>query len=342
MSLMKSLCLVRYGFNLKKNLKFFEREIPSPKSNDVLIAVNAAGINPVDYKIAYGMARLFLNPKRPFPLGFDLAGVVIAKGDNVRNFNIGDEVYSKVPWEQMGTISTHSLVREDMVSLKPKNISFNEAAGLPLASCTVYDALKISDVKKGSKILIIGGSGGTGSFAIQYAKYLGAYVIALTSTRNVDLVQELGADEVLDYTKTDFSSSLRNVDIVFDTVGGRYPSRSVGVVKKGGKIITIAGHHDDETLKGINLGPFVRFLFKIKGAPLIYKLRKKEIFYKHVWSYPNKESLDYIRSLVEAGRITPISDREFAFENAVDALKYVESRRARGKVTVTIRKSTLD
>lgn len=336
---MKGLFLTNYGFNFKKRLKFLERELPPLGPNDVLITVRSAGLNPVDYKIVYGMALIIMNPPRPFALGFDLAGIVSETGSNVKTLNIGDEVYAKVPWEQMGTIATHIHVNEGMVSLKPKNISFTEAAGIPLVGCTVFDAFEVAELKKDDTILIIGGSGGVGTFAIQYAKFLGAKVTAITSTKNIELVKSLGADMVIDYKQEDFRKLVKDISIVFDTVGGTYPWRSIKVVKKGGKIISIAGHHDDTTLNKVGVTKFFRVLFQIKGYPLLSKMKRKEIFYKHVWSYPKKETLDYIRSLIESGDIKPINNRDFPFEQSIEALNYLRTNRAKGKVTITIEKA---
>ena len=211
---MKALFLQKYGLFIRRNLQFLEKELAKPGENDLLIEVFAAGLNPVDYKIIYGMALAFTRPKRPFPLGFDLSGVVIGKGENVQDFTIGDAVYAKVPWEQMGTIATQISVRSDMVALKPKNINFEEAAGIPLVGCTVVDSFKVAEIKEGTSVLIYAGSGGIGSFAIQYAKYLGAYVYTTTSTSNVEWVKKLGADCVIDYKKEDYKKIVQNVDVV--------------------------------------------------------------------------------------------------------------------------------
>lgn len=335
---MKALCLTSYGLFIRKNLKFIEIEIKSPGPSDLLIKVYAAGLNPIDYKIIYGMARIVKSPTRPFALGFDLSGVVIGKGEKVTEFQIGDEVYSKVPWEQMGTIATEILVKSNMVALKPKNLTFSEAAGIPLVGCTVVESFKIAGVKKGTKILIHGGSGGIGSFAIQYAKHLGAFVYTTTSTSNVKWVKQLGADIVIDYKKEDYRDIVKDADVVYDTLGGKYTGNALKVVKRGGKIISIAGHHDSETLAKLGIAKIFQILFKIKGFILMYRMRQKNVFYKHVWSYPDKETLNYIRELIEIGKIKAIVDREFPFDRAVEAVSYLQTNRAKGKVIVVINK----
>ncbi|MEM6800622.1 MAG: NADP-dependent oxidoreductase [Bacteroidota bacterium] len=326
--------LTRYGPNIRRNVKFLEREIGQPGPHDLLIKIHAASLNPVDYKIIWGFALIITQPKRPFALGFDLAGTVMGKGEAVEDFEIGDKVYAKVPWDQMGTIATEILVRSDALALKPQNISFEEAAAMPLISCTVFDALALAEIKKGARVLIIGGSGGTGSFAVQYLKYLGAYVYATTSTPNVAMVEALGADEVIDYKKQDFRRELKEIDLVLDTVGGKYPGQSIKVVKRGGKIISIAGHHDDDTLKEMGIARFFRILFQIKGSILMFRMKRKGVFYKHVWSFPNQEKLNYIRKLIESGKIKAVVDQVYDFKDAIDGLLYLKTQRAKGKVII--------
>lgn len=337
---MKALFLTGYGFNIKDNVKFLKKEIGSPGPHDVQISVHAAALNPVDYKIVWGFALIITRPKRPFALGFDLAGTVISKGEQVKDFDIGDEVYSKVPWEQMGTLTEEIIVHSDAVALKPRNLSFEEAAGIPLISCTIYDAFEVAGIKKGDRVLITGGSGGSGSFAIQYAKHLGAYVYTTTSSSNVDWVKELGADEVIDYKKKDFRKEISELDIVIDTIGGRYPWQSLEAVKRGGKIISIAGHHDEETLKEVGIAKIFRILFQLKGSILMYRMRRKGVFYKHVWSYPNQEKLNYIRKLFEEEKIKAIVDRVYDFKDAVEGLLYLKTHRAKGKVIIRIKESS--
>jgi NADPH:quinone reductase-like Zn-dependent oxidoreductase len=334
---MKALFLLKYGLFIRKNLVFLEKELGKLGENDLLIEVYAAGLNPVDYKIIYGMAIIIMRPPRPFPLGFDLSGIVIGKGKNVQDFTLGDAVYAKVPWHQMGTISTEISVQSDMVALKPKNINFNEAAGIPLVGCTVVDSFKVAGIRQGTTILIHGGSGGIGTFAIQYAKYLGAYVYTTTSTSNVEWVKKLGADCVIDYKKEDYKEIVQNVDVVYDTLGGSYTSNALKVVRNGGKIISIVGHHDDETLKKVGVAKIFRFMFRVKNSILLFRMQRKNVFYKHVWSYPNQTTLNYIRELVEAGKIIPVVDKVFPFEDAVNALSYLQKKRAKGKVIVSMK-----
>lgn len=337
---MKALVATGYGLNIKRKLRFQERDSPIPGPQEVLIEIHAAGLNPVDYKFIYGMALPITRPKLPFGVGFDVAGVVTAVGQQVRDFRIGEEVYAKVPWDQMGTVATEIVVRADMTARKPRNLGFEEAAGLPLVSATVYDAFQVAEISKGTRLLIIGGSGGTGTFAVQYAKYLGAYVYATTSTANVELVRSLGADRVIDYQTESFRKIAREVDVVFDTVGGTYPGQSIKSVKRGGKIISIAGHHDNETLRDIGIAWIFRLAFLLKGSILMLRMWQKKVCYKHVWSYSDQEKLNYLRELFEAGHVRAIVDRVYPFSQAIEALLYLQTHRARGKVVVSMKPQT--
>jgi NADPH:quinone reductase-like Zn-dependent oxidoreductase len=336
---MNALQVSGYGVNILSKLEYAASAEKALGPDDVMIKVVAAGLNPIDYKMIYGIMRIVgKDPLPPYTLGFDLAGIVLKKGLNVTDFAPGDEVYSKVPWEQIGTVCFTAVVRADMVAKKPKNISFIEASGLPLVGCTVFDSFQLFNLKPNSSILIHAGSGGIGSFAIQYAKYLGAYVYTTTSTNNVSWVKELGADRVIDYKNEDYLNVVQNVDMVYDTLGGKYTREAIKVVKKGGAIVSIVGHHDDETLKQLKVNRLVRLLFKIKGAFLLLRMRSKNIRYKHVWTYPCKQTLDSITALIEKGHIKPIVDRVYAFEKSVEAISYLRTNRAKGKVIIDVNK----
>lgn len=332
----KALCLKGYGKNLRKKLFFLETEIPKPEADELLIEIYAAGLNPVDYKIVHGVAKIFWNPPKPFALGFDLAGIVIGKGDTVSNFQIGDEVYAKVTWPQMGTVSTYLAVKADAVAHKPKNTTFAEAASIPLVACTVVQSFDVAEISKDMRVLIHAGSGGIGTFAIQYAKLLGAYVYTTTSTGNVALVKGLGADCVIDYKKEDYRELVKEVDVVYDTLGGRYTRDALKVVKAGGKIISIAGHIDDETTAWLKIPKIYQTLNSWIGRRLMKAMRSKHVYYKHVWMFQDQTLLIKIAKLIEAGKIKAVIDREYNFEDAIDALCYLETNHAKGKVVVRI------
>jgi len=325
-----------YSKGIGSVLEFVRNPISKIKADEVLVKIYAAGLNPVDYKIIYGQAKRYKNHELPFSVGFDCAGIILELGPDVKNFKNGDKIFSKVPWHQMGTVSTHAIVDSKAIAKMPEQLSFCEAASLPLVGCTVIESFNLANLKKGDSILILGGSGGIGTFAIQYAKQLGAIVYTTTSTVNINLVKSLGADFVIDYTKEDFKLQLKNIDVVYDTVGGKPLEDSIQVLKKGGKLISIAGHYDNATLKTIGIPCYLRFLNDCKNAKINSKIRQAKIFYKHLWSFPNQKTLNQISDLINQQKIKPVIDKEYLFEEAISALQYLETNRVKGKIVIRI------
>jgi NADPH:quinone reductase-like Zn-dependent oxidoreductase len=326
---MKALQIVKYG-DLKDSLAIGEIEKPSLKPNDILVAVKAASINPIDYKIVEGKLKDMLTLNLPVTVGYDVSGVVVEKGSDFLNFEIGDEIYARVPQEQMGTIAEFVAVNKELVSLKPENISFEQASGLPLTGLTAIQALEKVGIKEGDRILIHAGSGGVGSFAIQFAKAKGAIVYTTTSGKNVDWVKALGADRVIDYKTEDYKEVAINLDIVFDTLGGDYTFDAFGIIKEGGKVTTIVGPPDEETAAQTGM----------TGYKLPEKLSKlieeKSAVYKYTWMQPNAKQLNDIKGMVEEGTIKPIVDLIYSFEDGINAFQYLATGRAKGKVIITL------
>jgi NADPH:quinone reductase-like Zn-dependent oxidoreductase len=245
---MKALQIVKYG-EIKESLSINEIEKPTIQSNDILVEVKAASLNPIDYKMAQGHLKELLDLNLPVTIGFDVSGVVVEKGNDVTGFEVGDEIYARVPQEQMGTIAEFVTINADKVAKKPENISFEEASGLPLTGLTAIQALEKAGLKEDDRILIHAGSGGVGSFAIQYAKAKGAIVYTTTSSKNVDWVKALGADRVIDYKEEDYKEVANNLDIVFDTLGDDYTFDAFKIIKKGGVVTSIVGPPDEESAK---------------------------------------------------------------------------------------------
>jgi NADPH:quinone reductase-like Zn-dependent oxidoreductase len=266
----------------------------------------------------------------PVTVGYDVSGVVVEKGSDFLNFEIGDEIYARVPQEQMGTIAEFVAVNKELVSLKPENISFEQASGLPLTGLTAIQALEKVGIKEGDRILIHAGSGGVGSFAIQFAKAKGAIVYTTTSGKNVDWVKALGADRVIDYKTEDYKEVAINLDIVFDTLGGDYTFDAFGIIKEGGKVTTIVGPPDEETAAQTGM----------TGYKLPEKLSKlieeKSAVYKYTWMQPNAKQLNDIKGMVEEGTIKPIVDLIYSFEDGINAFQYLATGRAKGKVIITL------
>jgi len=326
---MKALQIKKYG-EIKEGLSFEDVDKPKIQKNDILIAVKAASINPIDYKLVEGHLKDMVPLNLPATIGYDVSGVVVEKGADVRNFEIGDEVYARVPQEQMGTVAEFVAVDVEKVALKPTNISFEEASGLPLTGLTAIQALEKVNIKEGDRILIHAGSGGVGSFAIQYAKAKGAIVYTTTSTKNVDWVKALGADRVIDYTEEDYKEVANNLDIVFDTLGDNYTFDAFEILKEGGRVTSIVGPPDEETAKQMGMKDY-------KLPEKLSKLiKEKSAVYKLTWMNPNGKQLDEIKTMVEEGTIKPIVDLIYDFENGIDAYEYLATGKAKGKVIISM------
>ena len=325
---MKALQIIKYG-EIRDSLSINEIEKPILKAKDVLIEVKAASLNPIDYKLAEGHLKDMVPLNLPCTIGFDVSGVVVEKGADVSNFEVGDKVYSRVPPEQMGTVSEYVAVNSEVVAKKPTNISFEEAAGLPLTGLTAMQALEAVDLKENDRILIHAGSGGVGSFAIQYAKAKGAIVYTTTSTKNVGWVKALGADRVIDYKSEDYKEVANNLDIVFDTLGGDYTFDAFGIIRIGGKVTTIAGPPDEETAKQMGMTDY-----KLPEQ-LSNLIKEKSAVYKSTWMQPNGEQLNSITKMVENGDIKPIVDLIYSIEDGIDAYEYLAMGRAQGKVIIS-------
>lgn len=326
---MKALQIKKYG-EIREGLAFENVDKPKIQNKDILIAVKAASINPIDYKIVEGKLKDMLTLNLPVTIGYDVSGVVVEKGADVSNFEIGDEVYARVPQEQMGTVAEFVAVNNELVSLKPENISFEQASGLPLTGLTAIQALESVGIKEGDRILIHAGSGGVGSFAIQYAKAKGAIVYTTTSTKNVDWVKALGADCVIDYKTENYKEVANNLDIVFDTLGDDYTFDAFEIIKVGGKVTTIVGPPDKETAKQMGMTDY-----KLPEK-LLKLIEEKSAVYKLTWMQPNKKQLNDIKIMVENGTIKPIVDLIYPFEDGIDAVEYLATGRAKGKVIISL------
>ena len=333
---MKSLQITGYG-KIEENLTFLDIKLPELKDNELLIDIHYAGINPIDFKIIEGAMRPIKKLNFPAPIGFDFSGKVLEKGKNVLNFEIGDDVYGRVPDEVAGTFSEKMNIDFQLVNKAPKNLSLKEASCMPLVSLTVFQAFEKMKLTKGDTILIHAGSGGIGSIAIQYAKHIGAYVYTTTSTKNVDWVKKLGADRVIDYKNEDYKKIAHNVDVVFDTLGRNYTIEAFEILKKGGRVVSLSGDLDDETAEKLGLNKLIRFFLYLKRLKLEKEKRKKSASYNYVYMSPNTKQLNIITNLIEQNILKPIIDKQFNFDDAIKALLYVQKGKSKGKVIIKIK-----
>lgn len=315
-------------------------EVPEPelREDEVLVRIHAASVNPVDAKIRDGEFKLVLPYRLPLILGNDAAGVVVRVGSKVRKFKTGDEVYGRPAKDRIGTFAEFIAINEADVAMKPKNLTMEEAASVPLVALTAWQALvDRANLKKGQKILIHAGSGGVGAIAIQLAKHIGATVATTTSTANVDLVRSLGADVVVDYKKDDFENVLQGYDVVLNSLGKDTLEKSLRVLKPGGKLISISGPPDPEFARESGSGWLLRQAMRLLSFSIRRKSKRHRVSYSFLFMKPSGGQLEQIASLIEAGAIRPVVDRVFPFEKINEALAYVETGRARGKVVIAVR-----
>jgi NADPH:quinone reductase-like Zn-dependent oxidoreductase len=333
---MKAFILERYG--KKRALRLAKMPTPELRDDEVLVQVHAAGVNLLDSKIRDGEFKLILPYRLPLILGHDVAGEVVRAGPRVRQFNPGDEVYARPDDFRIGTFAEFVPIKEASLALKPKSLTMEEAASIPLVALTAWQALvEKADLKKGQKVFIQAGSGGVGTFAIQLAKHLGATVATTTSTTNVALVKSLGADVVVDYKTQDFEDVLRDYDVVLNSQDGKTLEKSLRVLKAGGKLISISGPPDPEFGKEIGAPGFVKLVMRLLSLGIRRKAKGRGVSFSFLFMKANGSQLREITRLVDAGAIRPVMDQVFPFESTNEAMAYVESGRAKGKVVIKVK-----
>ncbi|MER8651282.1 NADP-dependent oxidoreductase [Mesorhizobium sp. M1121] len=322
-------------YNKKGILRLAEMPEPELLDNDVLVEVHAAGVNLLDSKIRTGEFKLVLPYRRPFILGHDVAGRVVRVGSKVRKFKPGDALYARPRDGRIGTFAEFIAIDEADVALKPANLSMEEAASIPLVGLTAWQALiERAGLKTGQKIFIQAGSGGVGTFAIQLAKHLGAIVATTAGAASNDLVRDLGADVVVDYRKDDFEKILSGYDVVLNSQDAKTLEKSLTVLKPGGKLISISGPPDPEFAWKQGLNVVLRLLLRLLSRGIRTKAKRRGVGFSFLFMSAQGEQLSKITSLIEDGAIRPVVDRVFPFEATNEALAYVETGRAKGKVVV--------
>lgn len=328
---MQAMTIEKYG---KTPLQLNEMPFPSMQEDEVLVKIHAASINPVDFKIRDGGGiRLFFNYKMPLILGNDFSGEVIDIGSKVTKFKVGDKVYGRPRKSKIGTFAEYIAVDHTELALMPDNLSFEEAASIPLVGLTSYQALNDRlSLKEGDKVFIPGGSGGIGTFAIQLAKNMGLYVATTASEKGYALAESMGADEIINYKTTDFSAVLKDYDAVFDTMGKKNLEDAFKILKKKGKIASVNGSPNINTGKEHGFGPFKKLLLKIASRKITKLSKKYDVDYEFFFMKSKGDQLEIINEYLEAGKIMPVIDKVFDFKDAQKALEYSESGRAKGKI----------
>ena len=307
---MKAVTINEYGD--ESVLKYTDVERPEPKADEVLVKVYVAAVNPADWKIRDGMGEMF-GFNLPFVLGGDIAGIVEEVGDSVKNFKKGDAVYGMTLSSLSGGYAEYAITKADAIALKPESINFEEAAAIPIAALTAWQSMfALANLSSGQKILITGASGGVGSMAVQLAKTKGAFVIGTASGRNEQFVRDLGADEFVDYTKQNFEEVVKDVDVVFDTVGGDTLERAFQTLKKGGFLVTAVEQPSEEKAKQLGV-------------------RAARVFCK-----PNAQQLTEINRLIEEDKLKIHIETVLPLTEVKKAHQLSQSGRTRGKIVLQV------
>ncbi len=336
---MRAFILDRYG--TADRVRAGDMPDPAPREDEVLVQVHAAGVNLLDSKIRNGEFKRILPYRLPLILGHDVAGVVIRVGSRVRRFKPGDEVYARPADGRIGAFAEFMAIKEEEVAIKPKALSMEEAASIPLVGLTAWQVLiERANLKRGQKVLIHAGSGGVGTFAIQLAKHVGATVATTTSTANVDLVRQLGADIVIDYKKEDFAELLRDYDVVLNSLDKVTLEKSLRVLTPGGQLISISGPPDPAFARSLGASRVLRTIMGALSYGIRAKAKRRNVHYSFLFMRANGDQLTRITSLIDEGIIRPVVDRVFPFASTKEAMAYVEAGRAKGKVVVSLRRAT--
>ncbi len=334
---MRALVLLRYGG--PENTALTDVPQPSPRAGEFLVRVHAAGLNPVDYKTRAGALRVIRKYPLPIVMGNELSGVVEGVGPGVTRFARGDRVFARVDKDFMGAFAEYAVVHEEHAARMPASLDFPSAAAVPLAALTALQALRDElHLSAGHRVFIPGGAGGVGTFAIQIAKHLGAQVATTASPRGEALVRRLGAKVVINYLRERFEDKLSGYDCAFDLVGGDTLARLWPVVKLGGRVVSIAGMPEPVTArKDLGRGSALAALFWVASLTTRLRAARYGGSYRYLFMRASGADLAYLASLIDAKKLEVVIDRVFPFAEAKEALAYLETGRAKGKVVLAIR-----
>lgn len=333
---MKALTFKRYGKSPDIGLS----EVPRPtlRDDEMLVAVHAVGLNPIDNMITTGIFKPVLKFQLPATMGSDLAGVVKEVGSRVTRFKPGDAVFASLFDLGTGSLAEFAVVPERVAAPKPANLDFVQAASVPMVGLTAWQAMKErAGVRAGQRVFIPAGAGGIGSIAIQLAKHFGAHVGTTTSTGNVPLVRGLGADEVIDYKQQAFEKALRDYDMALGTLKDEQIEKAIGILKPGGKLVSLVGPLDAAFAKARGLNFVLKFVFGLMSRKVMRLAAQRQVAYSFLFVRPDGAQLSEIGQLLQSGRVRPVIDKVFPFAQAREALAYLAQGRSKGKVVVQIK-----
>ena len=312
---MKAIAINKYGS--VDVLEYIDVEKPLVTSDRLLVKISSSSVNPIDWKIRKGMLRVLTGNKFPMVLGFDVAGEVVEVGDRVTGFKPGDPIYAYLDPIPGGAYAEYAAVSPQVACLKPTNLTYEQAAAVPLAATTALQALRDkAEIKKGQKVLINGASGGVGVFAVQIAKAYQAEVTGVCSNKNIELVKSLGADKVIDYKQQDFTKETEKYDIIFDAVSNREFSEC----------------KDNLLPQGIYIKLLPSFDILVQGFLTLFTSKKAKLFFAKA----NSKDLTYLKDLIETGKVKSIVDRTYPLSEVAEAHRYSESGRAVGKIVIKV------
>jgi alcohol dehydrogenase len=335
---MRAVQIRQYG-SIQDTVRLAEIAIPTPGANEVLVEVHAAGLNPIDYKRITGEVKLLFPLALPATVGHELSGVVVECGKNVKRFSVGDEVYCAVDLRKNpGAFADFCVVKEEQLAWKPRNLSHAEAVAIPLAGLTALQVLRdIFKIQAGNTVLIQAGAGGVGTLAIQLAKYAQAVVATTASAPKHELVKSLGADVIVDYTKDNFRSIIKDYDFVFDTLGGSSMLDSFYCLRRGGTLATVSGTPDKFFGREYGVNPLVRAALWALNRSVYTVARETETTYRFWLKKSRGEDLHFLAGLVENNHLRPVLDRSYSLEESRDALEYLQTGRATGKIALKLK-----
>ena len=330
---MKAFVVETYG---KDGLRAANIAEPTVGPHDVLVRVSAASINPLDKMVRNGEFKRLIKYKRPFTLGHDLSGVVTRVGAQVQGFNVGDEIYARPRDLRIGAFAEYIAIDQADVALKPTSLTMEEAAAVPLVALAAWQALvDVAHLQRGQKILVHAGAGGLGATVVQVAKHLGAFVATTVHTNDIAKVRALGADEAIDYTKESFVHRVSGYDVVLDSLGGDNLAKSLTVLKPGGLAISVVGPPDPSFAAQVRQ-PLLKLVMALLSRKVRGQARNLGVRYSFFFMRANGAQLKALAALYDSGTLRPTLDRTFPFEQTLDAMAYVETGRARGKIVVVI------
>ena len=332
---MKAAILEKYD---KKNIdiKVLDLDVPEINDDEILVHIKYAGVNPLDNMIIHGEVKLITPYKVPLVMGNEFSGIVEKTGKNVKNFEVGDRVYARMPLDKIGAFAEYVSINKDALAKIPDYLSFKQAACIPLTALTAIQSYELMDIQPNEKIFISGGTGSLWAMAIPIAKSLGLHIITSGSSRNQQRVCQLGVDEFFDYKTQDYSNILKDIDYVLDTLGEKEIQKEFKILKSGGKLVSLKGMPNKEFAERMGLSTFKKILFKFAGMKFDKMAKKNNQKYYFLFVESNGNQLNQISKIFDENKIQPSIDEIYELKDVNEALKKVANGSSKGKTLLKI------